>query len=330
VTLRIGILGAARIAPAACVRPARAVDGVEVVAVAARDGARARAFASKHGIPVVHDTYRELVEDPDVDAVYNPLPNGLHGIWTLRAVDAGKHVLCEKPFTANADEARTVAARVEATDRVVMEAFHYRYHPMTLRALEILASGELGAIEQVETSMCIPLPMRGDIRYRADLAGGATMDIGCYAVHLWRTLAGREPTVVGAAAKTMSADVDRAMSATVRADGAVTGSIECSLLSSRLLKLRARVVGSEGRLTLFNPLGPQAYNRTTVHVGHTRRVEHAERTPTYTFQMRAFRDAVASGAPFPTTPRDAVATMEVVDAVYRAAGMSPREPTPAG
>jgi predicted dehydrogenase len=327
VTLRIGILGAARIAPAACIRPARAVDGVEVVAVAARDVTRARKFASKHGIPVVHDTYHQLLEDPAVDAVYNPLPNGLHGIWTLRAIDAGKHVLCEKPFTANADEARMVATRVEAQDRVVMEAFHYRYHPMMLRALEIVAGGELGAVERVETSLCIPLPLPRDIRYRAELAGGATMDIGCYAVHLWRALAGREPTVVDAVARTMSAGVDRAMSATVRADGDVTGSIECSLLSSRLFRLSARVVGSEGRLTLFNPLGPQAYNRTTVRVGRSRRVEHAERTPTYTFQMRAFRDAVASGTPFPTTPRDAVATMEVVDAVYRAAGLSPREPT---
>ena len=328
-TLRIGILGAARIAPAACIRPARATERVEVVAVAAREPARARAFAARHGIPVVHDSYRELLEDPGIDAVYNPLPNGLHGVWTLRAVDAGKHVLCEKPFTANAGEARAVAARVEAQDRVVMEAFHYRYHPMMLWALDIVASGELGAVERVETALCFPLPKPRDIRYRADLAGGATMDVGCYAVHQWRALAGREPTVVGASAKSMSPGVDRAMTATLRVDGGITGSVDCSMLSSHVLRLRARVVGSEGRMSLVNLVGPQAYNRTSVVVGRSRRVEHAERTPTYTFQMRAFRDAVESGAPFPTTARDAVATMEVVDAVYRVAGMAPREPTAA-
>ena len=189
-TLRIGILGAARIAPAACVRPARAVDGVEVVAVAARDSSRARAFAAKHGIPGPTPGYRRLLEDPGVDAVYNPLPNGLHGVWTLRAIEAGKHVLCEKPFTANAAEARSVASRVAVGDRVVMEAFHYRYHPMFLRALEIVGSGELGTVERVDTALCVPLPLPRDIRYRPDLAGGATMDIGCYAVHLWRALAG--------------------------------------------------------------------------------------------------------------------------------------------
>jgi predicted dehydrogenase len=329
VTVRIGILGAARIAPAACIRPARAVEGVEVVAVAARDGARARAYAAKHGIPRVHDGYRQLLEDPDIDAVYNPLPNGLHGIWTVRAMEAGKHVLCEKPFTANATEAESVARQVALGNRVVMEAFHYRYHPMMLRALEILESGEIGTLERVDTAMCIPLPMPRDIRYRADLAGGATMDIGCYAVHLWRALAGDEPTVVGARAKSMSPGVDRALSATLRTGEGVRGGLECSLLSSKLLRLHARVIGSRGSLTLFNPLGPQVMNRTTVKVGSSRRIEHAERTPTYNFQMQAFRDAIGSGHPFPTTAGDAVANMEVVDALYRAAGMSPRDPTPA-
>jgi predicted dehydrogenase len=127
----------------------------------------------------------------------------------------------------------------------------------------------------------------------------------------------------------MSAEVDRALSASLHTGAGIDGGLECSLLSSKVLRLHARVIGSEGTMTLFNPLGPHVVNRTTVMVGRTRRVEHAERTHTYTFQMRAFRDAVESGLPFPTTARDAVANMAVVDALYRAAGMSPREPTPA-
>src|SRR2546421_6247950 len=147
--VRIGVLGAARIAPPAIVRPARAVDEAEVVAIAARDPSRARAFATKHKIAKVHESYTALLEDPDIDAVYNPLPNGLHGRWTIAALEAGKHVLCEKPFTANADEAQAVGAVADRTRRVVMEAFHYRYHPLIDRILPIILA-ELGTFRHAE------------------------------------------------------------------------------------------------------------------------------------------------------------------------------------
>src|SRR5947209_5075309 len=178
--LRIGCLGAARIAPAALSKPARGDDEVEATAVAARDASRARAFAAKHGVPVVHDSYEALLADPDVDAIYNPLPNGLHGLWTLRALEAGKHVLCEKPFTANAAEAVLVADAAKASGLMVMEAFHWRYHPMAARMLEVIASGDLGDVRRVEAALCFPLPLFNDIRYQLDLAGGALMDAGCY------------------------------------------------------------------------------------------------------------------------------------------------------
>jgi predicted dehydrogenase len=188
--LRIGTLGAARITPAALVKPARTVPEVEIVAVAARDHARAEKFARKHGITTIHDSYEALLADPSVQAVYNPLPNGLHGRWTIAALEAGKHVLCEKPFTANADEAEAVAAvAAEHPDLVVMEAFHYRFHPLVPALLDIIAGGELGTVRRIETRMCIPLPVRSDIRYQLDLAGGALMDVGCYAIHQLRTLA---------------------------------------------------------------------------------------------------------------------------------------------
>src|SRR4051794_39249214 len=126
--LRIGTLGAARITPGALVRPAARRGDAVVVAVAARERQKAERFAGKHQIPTVHDSYRALLADPEVEAVYNPLPNGLHGYWTIAALEAGKHVLCEKPFTANAEEAEAVAAVAERTGLVVMEAFHWRYH----------------------------------------------------------------------------------------------------------------------------------------------------------------------------------------------------------
>ena len=214
--LRIGILGAAQIAPQALINPAKENSEVVVAAVAARDASRARAFAAKHDIGRVHDDYDKLIADPDLDAVYNPLPNGLHGRWTRAALAAGKHVLCEKPFTANAAEAREIAELAAQSDRVVMEAFHYRYHPLALRVEEIIASGELGKLERVEAAMCFPLPKFSDIRYNYSLAGGATMDAGCYAVHMARTFGGATPEVVSAQAKLRDPQVDRAMTAELR------------------------------------------------------------------------------------------------------------------
>ena len=188
--LKIGVLGAARITPGALIKPARRTGRAEVVAVAARDVDRARAYAKKNKIPRVADSYEALLADPELDAVYIPLPNGLHGHWTVAALRAGKHVLCEKPFTANADEARQVAEAAAAhPGLVVMEAFHYEYHPMTRRLVEIVQSGELGIIKEIDIAFAAPLARPGDIRYQLDLAGGAMMDMGCYPISLLRLLA---------------------------------------------------------------------------------------------------------------------------------------------
>ena len=326
-TLRIGALGAAKIAPAALISPARLVEGVEVTAVAARDAGRAERFASKHGIPRVHESYETLLADPEIDAVYNPLPNGLHGRWTVRALEAGKHVLCEKPFTANAEEAMSVAAHADQSGLVVMEAFHYRYHPMAARVLDIVASGVLGPIRHIETSLCFPLPIRGDIRYRLDLAGGATMDAGCYTVHQLRLLAGAEPTVVRAKALLSSPGVDRAMSADMRFDDGRTGRIVCSMFSSKVLKLKVKVVGDEGRLDVINMQMPHLWNRVTIRTGGVRTHERVKGEATYTYQLRAFHAAVADGAPVLTPPADSIANMRVIDDIYRAAGLEPRQPS---
>lgn len=323
-TVRFGILGAARIAPAALIRPARALDDVEVVAIAARDGERAAAFAARHGIAAVYDSYAALLADPDVDAVYNPLPNGLHGRWTVAALRAGKHVLCEKPFTANADEAEAVAAVARTSGRVVMEAFHYRYHGLTARMLDIIASGELGEVRHIDTWLCFPLPI-ADIRWELALAGGALMDAGCYAVHLLRTLAGAEPTVRTARAKLKSPQVDRYMTAELDFADGRTATITASMLSARLFGMGAKVTGSAGTLRVFNPIMPQVFHRLSITTGAGTRRETVPRQPSsYHAQLAAFRDALLHGAPFPTHVDDAVANMRVIDACYRAAGLEPR------
>ena len=325
--LRIGCLGAARIAPPALLKPAGANDRVVCTAVAARDPERARAFAAKHDIPKVHESYEALVADDDLDAVYIPLPNGLHGLWTLHALAAGKHVLCEKPFTANAAEARQVADVAAGSGLVVMEAFHWRYHPLAARMLEVIASGELGGVQRIEAALCFPLPRFNDIRYQLALAGGALMDAGCYPVSMVRTLAGAEPTVVRATAKLRSPGIDRRMEAELSFGDGRTGRILASMWSSTLLRLQVKVVGSQATMRVFNPTNPHMFNRLSVSGPKGRRHERVPGGPTYGYQLEAFRAGVQEGGPILTPPSDAVGNMTVIDAIYRAAGLEPRQPT---
>src|SRR5712692_7150504 len=202
----MGILGSSRISQPALIEPAVSVPEVSVTAVAARNKSRAEAFALRYGIPKAYGSYQELLADPDIGAVYNPLPNSLHGPWTLQAIAAGKHVLCEKPFASNADEAAAVAEAAAASGLVVMEAMHYRYHPLTRRLTEVVA--ELGPVRHLQcwTSFVIADP--DDIRYDFALGGGALMDGGCYAIDCLRLLGAGDgpgdgqspPTVTGALA----------------------------------------------------------------------------------------------------------------------------------
>jgi predicted dehydrogenase len=325
--VQIGVLGAARIAPVALIKPAKENPDVVVAAVAARDASRARAFATKHGIARVHDSYEALLADPELDAVYIPLPNGLHGQWTRAALAAGKHVLCEKPFTANAAEAGEIAELAANSDRVVMEAFHYRYHPLALRIEQIIASGELGKLERVEAALCFPLPRPSDIRYNYSLAGGATMDAGCYAVHMVRTFGGSTPEVVSAQPKLRNSQIDRAMTAEVRFAGGHTGKVGCSLWSSNLLQISAHVVGDRGELRALNPVLPQYFHRLSIRSSEGKRVERFPRRASYAYQLDAFAAAVLRGEPVKTTPADAIENMAVIDAIYRAAGLPLRVPS---
>ena len=319
--LRIGLLGAARITNQALMKPAKGNTEVTVAAIAARDLGRAQAYASKHGIARVHATYDDLLADPDLDAIYNPLPNGLHAEWTLKALAAGKHVLCEKPFTSNAAEAREVAKAAADSGLVVMEAFHYRYHPLAERMRSIAHSGELGTVREVRTALCFPLPKFSDIRYDYDLGGGAMMDAGCYALTALRLLGPGEPEVVSATAKLRNPKIDRAMSADFRYATGATGHLDASMWSRRLLKISAEVVGDKGRLKVFNFVAPQYFNRLTLTVDGRTSHERVAGDPTYTCQLRAFVGAVLRGESFPTTPDDAVLTMALIDDIYRAAGM---------
>ena len=322
------MLGAARITPAALLAPAATNPEASVDVVAARDRDRAVTYARRRHIPRVAHSYEEVCADPAVDAVYVPLPNSLHARWVLRALESGKHVLCETPFTSNAGEAATVAAAAdrafEDAGLVVMEAFHYRYHPLARRMREIVDSGELGRLGHIEAWLCAPIPNKSDIRYQEGLSGGAMMDMGSYVVHWARLLGGGEPTVVSATPTLHTPEVDRAMTAELEFPEGHTATVHCSMWSKSLLHVAARATGDQGELRVLNPIAPQAFSWLTVRTREGRRTELPPRRATYAYQLDAFCEAVLRGGPVLTPPADSVATMTVIDDVYRAAGLRPR------
>src|SRR5919109_1196967 len=259
--IRIGVLGAAAIVPMALTKPARSVPEAQVVAIAARDPKRAQAFARKHHIPRLHQTYSDLLADPEIDAIYNPLPNSLHAEWTIRALKAGKHVLCEKPFASNAQEAEEMARTARETGLVLSEAFAYRYHPLTARVKNIIAIGQLGTIKHIEAQFCFLLPFPKNIRFKYQLAGGALMDCGCYPVSLIRHLAEAEPKVERAQAQLFAPQVDHKMTADLSFADGRTAHLVCDMLSPRLFRSMLRIEGDAGKLRVTNPYHPHWFNR---------------------------------------------------------------------
>ncbi|RSM43181.1 gfo/Idh/MocA family oxidoreductase [Amycolatopsis balhimycina DSM 5908] len=320
----IGVLGAAKIVKEALLAPAAIVDGVEVDAIAARNVGRAEAYAAEHGIARVLPSYEHVLDDPGIDAVYLPAPSALHGYWMRRALDAGKHVLCEKPFTANAGESAEIAELAEDTGLVVMEAFHSRHHPMWTRLTEIVGSGALGEIHEASARFCVTHLDAGAIQWQRELGGGALLDLGCYPVHLLRFLFG-EPRVTAARARDIDG-VDASMKAELAFPGSVSGHVEASMWAEDARGAELRVTGSAGVLHVRMPYHPHFHGLITLTTEEEVLTEPGNPRTTYSFQLERFRDAVRDGAPVVTDAREATARMHVIDAIYRAAGMQPREP----
>ncbi|MER5449805.1 Gfo/Idh/MocA family oxidoreductase [Streptomyces sp. NPDC002766] len=331
--LRIGVLGAARITDSALVEPARAA-GHRLVAVAARDRSRAEAFAARHGVERVVGSYADLLADPEVEAVYNPLANGLHGPWNLAALAAGKHVLTEKPSASNAEEAAEVRQAAAKAGTVFMEGFHYLFHPVTRRLHELLDSGELGDLRRVETLVAIPAPEDTDPRWSLPLAGGAVMDLGCYSLHALRMLApwaGGAPRLVSARGgeRAGAPGVDEWLDAELAFPGGATGSARCHMAYDEL-EMSCRIIGTKGEASAPNFVLPHLDDRVVVRTAEGERTEHLGTRSSYAYQLEAFAARVRQGTPVPLDADDAVATMTLIDECYRAAGFEPRPRTTGG
>jgi predicted dehydrogenase len=323
-TIRIGILGAAAIVPVALTNPARSVRGTQILAIAARDPKRAYRFAKKYHIPRVHQTYSALLADPDIDAIYNPLPNSLHAEWTIRALKAGKHVLCEKPLASNAAEAVEMAKAARETGLVLSEAFAYRYYPLIERVKQIMNSGELGRIQHIEARFCFLLPAPNNIRFNYDLAGGALMDCGCYPVSLIRYLANAEPTVDHAEARLFAPQVDHNMTADLSFADGRSAHLECGMLSPKLFRSVLNVKGDAGRLRVIGPFQPHWFNWLIVRGRSGNLSEQVRGENSYVLQLRAFIKAIRGEVKLNTDPADAIGNMRVIDAIYEKAGLQKR------
>ncbi|MGD2101560.1 MAG: Gfo/Idh/MocA family oxidoreductase [Acidimicrobiia bacterium] len=317
--MRIGLLSASAIAVPAMVEPAARTEDVELAAVAARSMERAKRFAATHGIDRAYGSYEELIADESLDAIYVSTPASLHAQWAIAALEAGRHVLCEKPFAGNSGDAKRMVDVGGRAGRVLMEAFHWRFHRFADRMIERISL--LRRPITIETEFSTPIP-KGDIRFELDLGGGALMDLGCYPVYWVRALLG-EPTTVDAEMDISIDGVDDTTRGSMVFDDGSHARIVSSMVStSTIRQLEAR--GANGKVTAVNPLAPQEGNLLTWDIDGTSGREEVGGPSTYEAQLAAFVSVVAGERPPLVSGEDSINNMAVIDEMYRKAGLQPR------
>lgn len=325
--LKLGILGVARIARPALIEPARIVTGLEVTAVASRTLSRAQDYASQHGIAHARGDYRAVIDDPQIDAVYIPLPNNLHAKWSIAALEAGKAVLCEKPLSMNTEEAQTICDAVNRTGGLFVEAFHYRFHPFIHRIKALLDDGAIGRVRHIEIRAQVPgaLIPADNIRRKPELGGGAAMDLGIYCVDSLRFLMGEAPQVLSAEATLSDPNIDGTMAASLRFANGTTAILRASHIYPKPSLDSVLVLeGEGGRLTATKHFLPQLGAELVVENDAGVHHEAADKTPTYVYQARAFAELARRQTRPETDAQSGLENMKIIDALYRAAGLAPR------
>jgi predicted dehydrogenase len=327
--IRIGLLGASKIGPKAIIHPAHAREDCIVQAVASRSETRARAYAAEHGIPHIETSYEALIARDDIDLIYNALPPSLHCELTILAAQHGKAVLCEKPFAMNADEARQMVEAADAAGTVLIEAYHYRFHPSFLKFEQEIKSGKIGEIEQISGVFDVHILNRdGELRYIPELGGGALMDLGCYPLHAMRTLTGHGPKIVDAMHGRAENGVAIASWAEMNL-GNTLAYLECNMGRDAVYDNSIHVIGSEGVAKLTGFVHPYRWGPHTgfdiyVEVDGVREVTTLLNSPeswkrsTYDYQLDHVVRVMAGEAEPLTGGSDAIATMSAIDAILSA------------
>ncbi len=320
--IRFGTLGAAKITPQALIYPCINEPRASIRAVAARNQQLAAEFAKAHHIPEVLGGYEEIVNHQGINVLYNPLPISAHKDWTIKALEAGKHVLCEKSLACNEEEAIAMTKVAEQQDLILMDAFHYRYHPFFIRAKEIYQSGRLGEIKSIDAVFSVmDSPPDSDIRMNFETAGGVTMDIGCYPISWLRHLTGSEPDVISAKAETGPKYVDLMLEANFIVNDSIEARITGDMRPKGKFRAEITVIGSLGTMTVRNPLAPHMGHVIETEIDGEREFITVDRRTTYCYQLDAFMAAVESGKPPITDGQDAVKQMRVIDQCYQKAGL---------
>jgi predicted dehydrogenase len=316
--VRWGVLGVAKIATAKVIPAMRQGRLSEVTAIASRDKDRAAQAAAELGIPKSYGTYEDLIADPDIDAIYNPLPNHLHVPWSIKAAEAGKHVLCEKPIALSAAEAKQLIAVRDRTGVKMGEAFMVHLHPQWLRTLEIVRSGEIGEIRAFNFVFSYNNRDAQNIRNKPEFGGGAIMDIGCYPIHTSRWMFGAEPLRVSSAIeKDPSFGTDRLSSAILEYP---QGHAVFTCGTQMAPYQKAIVFGTQGRVEIEIPVNapPDKETKIAIYAAETR-TETFPVCDQYTLQGDAFSEAILNGGVVPVTVEDAIRNMAVIDAVFLSA-----------
>jgi D-xylose 1-dehydrogenase (NADP+, D-xylono-1,5-lactone-forming) len=312
--MKLGILSTAHI-NRLVIPQAHASDKVELVAVASRDQGRADEYAVKWEIPRAYGSYEELLADADVDAVYISLPNNLHCEWSIKAVEAGKHVLCEKPFSRNAADVERVFDAAEQAGRLVSEAFMYRHNPQAARLVELVRSGAIGELRLVRAAFSYGLYDHDNIRLRADVEGGSLMDVGCYCVSGSRLLAGEPESVYGSAYVGPSG-TDWVFTGSLRFPGDVLALFDCGTSLPERDELEA--IGTEGSLFLDDPWHARVPVIELRRDGGVERIE-LEPVDSYRLELENLSDAIRGEAPLLLGREDAVAQARALEALHRSA-----------
>jgi predicted dehydrogenase len=324
--LRIGILGAANIAPQAIIYPAFRADAVEVVAVGASRTGAATAYAARYGIPTAYGSYGALIDDPNVDLVYNALAVRDHVALSIAALEAGKHVLCEKPIAMNAAEASRLVDTARRTDRRAIEAFHYRYHPLFLALQRLRAENALGTIRSLASEISDVREFDpASIIHDPAVGGGTLLHAGCYAVNWMRALAVEEPTVLSASVERNPLGADAAIDTVLAFPSGIRGTLEATMAPGRSMKPgnRLTIEGDLGTATIENLIAPQFGHSVRIRMnGEPERAFTIAGNPSYDYQLAAVVSAIESGETLPTEGDELILGMAAIDAIYRTAGLT--------
>ena len=323
--VRWGVMGTAHIADA-LVRAIGLSNNGELAAVASRNLDMAQAWANGRGVPHTFGSYEEMLASDAVDAVYIPLPNALHKEWSIKAVQHGKHVLCEKPLASSAADVEELIAVAQSTGMKLMEAFMYRFHPATARLADLVTNGTIGTPKVIRATFGFLLSNPSDIRWSADLAGGSLMDVGCYCVNIARLLAGAEPVAVTASAVWAKTGVDESLVGTLEFPGGLLATVDCSFSTGANMQQSVIVSGTGGRLIVNQPFrrgdGPVEIVVDRADGGdnasHTEKVE-VPGAAQYALMAEHFADAVLNDRPLAYTPQNSLGNMKVIDALKQSA-----------